>query len=112
MASFGKLNTHVFINNVTASVVSQWYKVDYNHGGMINERSISGTKVSAGNSELVLEVRTLVMNGNTTVADVIATATVWNSAATIFSAVLIGPFTHVRARRVGASAAATVVGVV
>lgn len=116
MSVFGKVTPHIFINNVTASFVSPWYPVDSIYG-MHNERSISGTKVSAAGSEVVLELRTLVMarnaqGVNVTAADVIATATAWTSAITNFAAVVVGPFTHIRARRVGASAAATVVGMV
>lgn len=111
MAAFGQLTPHVFINNVTASVASSWYPVEYNHGGMQSERSISGTKVSAANSEVVVEVRTLIMSARSTVADVLSTATSWGGAVTNFSAIIVGPYTHIRARRVGTSAAATVVGV-
>jgi hypothetical protein len=109
--SFGKLNTHVFINNITASIASSWYPVDWVYG-MNNERSISGSKTATSADEVVLELRTLVLNSGTTVADVISTATTWPSTAASFSAVIVGPYTHIRVRKVGASGAATVVGVV
>lgn len=108
----GKLTPHVFFNAAAGSANSSWYPLDYNNGSMANERSISGVKASAGDSEIVLEARTLVINNGVTAGDVIVTATSWGAAVVSFSAVLVGPFTHVRTRCVGPSvSAASVVGI-
>ena len=118
--SFTTITPHSFLANVTASTVTDWYPIDYRHPGE-NLRGVVGSKTATSADTILLELRTLVVSAGTnssnapvvtTVADVITTATSWDQTVTTFSAVIQGPFTHVRVRKTGASAAATVVGLV
>lgn len=99
------LNRHTFFDAQTVSAVSPWYPVDFRYA-QIEQRSIMGTKTGDADS-VVVEVRIL----NDTV-QVIATATTFAGSAGSFSAVLYGAFDAVRVRKVGSSAAATVLGIV
>lgn len=84
------LNSHTFLSGVSASTATSWYPVDWRLGAD-QLRSIIGSKSST--DEVVLELR------NSTV---ISTATAWVSGVTNFQAVIQGPFTDVRIRKVGA----------
>lgn len=115
--SFTRLKTHTFLNDVTASTVTDWYPIDYTTPGE-NVRGVMGTKVSAAGDSIILELRTLDVrigkssNIPVTAGDVIVTATTWAGSVTNFSAVIQGAYTHLRIRKTGSDAGATVVGVV
>jgi hypothetical protein len=109
------LREYVFLNSVAASTATNWVPVDYRFDGQ-QQRSIMGTKVAG--DEVYVELKTSanvqdpVTKAQTAVV-VIATATVYGTAASgPFSCVLTGPFTDIRIRKVFATGAATVVGVI
>lgn len=97
------INKHTFLDD-TSVAATDWVPVDYRYAG-IQQRSVYGTKNTA--DEIVVEVRI-----ETAETSVMTTATSWGSGVTNFGAVLQGPFTDLRVRKVGSSAAATVVGIV
>jgi len=96
-----------FLNAQAASAASSWYRVDFAYNGG-DQRSIMGTRTDV-DSAVAVEVKTSI----SATLSVIATATVYTSAnGTNNSAVIQGAFTHIRIRKIGASGAATFVGVV
>ena len=102
------LNTYTFLASVAVSSVSPWFPVDWRYAG-IQQRSIMGTKGSSASDVINIELKTSVA---VTTDAVIVTATSFAGSVTVFSAVIQGPFTDIRVRKEGASAAATVVGIV
>lgn len=96
-------NIHVFLNAQVAASASGWYPVDWKYGHQ--QRSVLANR---GGDEIVLETKVSAPGGT---VSVISTATSW-TAGTLVAAVLEGPFTHIRARKVGTSGACTVVGII
>lgn len=104
------LTPYLFVNAVTAAATYGPYRVDYRYDEE-RLRSISGTRVDVNDTVHVL-VETVVPGADGTSVTVTATATSFTSAnGTFNSCVLQGPFTQVKIQKVGASGAATFVGI-
>lgn len=109
------LSPHIFINAQTSAGTYGPFPIDYRYNND-KLRSISGTRADTSDQIMVL-LETLVpvygQNGViTSTVIVTATATVFTSAnGTYNSCVIQGPFTQVKLQKVGASGAATFVGI-
>lgn len=101
----------LFLNNISASAATSWVPVDWRNSG-VQQRSIMGTKATSASDVLNVELRTSVTAADNSLISVITTATSFAGSVTTFSAVIQGPFQDIRIRKEGASAAATVVGLV
>jgi hypothetical protein len=104
------LNKHLFLASAAASAASAWYPVDFK-SSEVQERSIQGIKGATAGDVLNVELRTDVVQDGVTY-QVITTATAFTGAVTNFSAVIRGPFEFIRVRKEGASAFATVIGII
>lgn len=110
-----KLTPHVFMNAETSAGTYGLYPIDFSYDEE-RLRSISGTRADTNDSIAVL-LETVVpqysANGTPLTSVVVtATATVFTSAnGTYNSCVIQGPFTRIKLQKVGASGAATFVGV-
>jgi hypothetical protein len=105
------LNKHLFLASAAASAATAWYPVDYKDSE-IQERSIQGVKGATSGDVLNVELRTDVTAPDGVTYQVITTATAFTGAVTNFSCVIRGPFEYIRVRKEGASAFATVIGIV
>lgn len=109
-----RLNAVAFLNNQTAATQSSWYPVDSAFAPS-QARSIMGNFSVSAADQVVVELLITAPDSSGNSVSVTATATVWTGSATgrsDFSAVLFGPFQQIRIRKVGASAAVNVVGLV
>lgn len=109
-----RLNPKAFFNNQTAAAQSSWFPVDCNFAAS-QARSIMGNFSTSAADQVVVELLISATDSSGSIVSVTATATVWTGSATgrsDFSAVLFGPFQQIRVRKVGASAAVNVVGLV
>lgn len=110
-----KLTPHVFMNAQTSAGTYGLFPVDplYDEDRL---RSISGTRADI-NDQIMVLLETVVpqfgQNGDAIASIVVtATATVFTSGnGTYNSCVLQGPFTRIKLQKVGASGAATFVGI-
>lgn len=110
MSAFFTLTPHVFFSTVSASVVGSWIPLDY-RSAPIQQRSLSGSK-TADADQVIVELMTSANTTAGTVVQVIATATIWASGASVFSAVIQGPAKYIRGRKQGTGGAATLVGMI
>lgn len=106
----------LFMNAQTSAGTYGPFSTDYRYDND-KLRSITGTRADTNDSIAVLletVVPQFALDGTTLTSVVVtATATVWTSAnGTYNSCVLEGPFTRVKIQKVGASGAATFVGII
>jgi len=108
-----RLNPIAFLNNQTAATQSSWYPVDSAFAPS-QARSIMGNFSTGSSDQVVVELLITGLDNSGNAVSVTATATSWAGGAgrSDFSAVLFGPFQQIRVRKVGASAAVNVVGLV
>lgn len=110
-----KLTPHILMNAETSAGTYGPYPIDFVHeAGTL--RSISGTRADTNDVIQVLLDTIVPIYGNdgtkTSSLTVTVTATSFTSAnGGVNSAVLQGPFTQIRLRKIGASGAATFVGI-
>lgn len=112
------LTPQTLIATVTATATSSWFPLDHRYSGA-QSRSISGFRTDT-NCPIKLLVKTLVpgydRNGvysSGQAVEVTATVTTWAAGGrNYFSTGIILPATHIRALKINASGAATVVGVI
>ena len=109
-----RLNPVAFLYNQTAATQTNWYLVDYAFATS-QTRSIAGNFSVSAADQVVVEMLFQAQDSSGNTVSVTATATVWTGSATgrsDFSAVLFGPFQQIRIRKIGTSAAVTVLGIV
>lgn len=111
------LTPHIFINNETsAGIYGEFRPIDFRFDEE-RLRSVSGTRADVNDAVQILldTIVPIYANDGTVTSEltVTVTATTFTSAnGGVNSAVIQGPFTAIRLRKVGAAGAATFVGIV